>query len=223
MKFEKPWIMYGVAVLFAVLTLLQLPSCQSSRSAEEARAWWADEIASLETRLDQANQSVGDLRQSLAYYQQMLAQYPDNKEFADALENIATELAKAQQFKASIDGQLMTSRQRLAEIPEDATGSQIDWQMTGGAVQGVGTLLPPPWNVIAGIAGTVIAGIGGIGWQRAEKTTKAVVNGIDAAKAADETGTLKQGLKKTAPVLEAAMGPVALAKVKKIRSANGTL
>lgn len=142
------------------------------------------------------------------------------------LSELTERLAKAEAIAATT----AKLKDQSAEVNKKVASSiNPDGSVSPEGVAGVvAPLLPPPWNVLAVVAGAVVAG--GVGeWRRRqalatlnktksaledqEKALQSVVDGLEKAK--NTSTVLKNGLKDSAPILLSSYTPLAKEVVRK--------
>lgn len=223
-------------LILALCMVTLTAGCQSG-SPEDARAYWQQRIERLDTTQATLGQHVTTLQTTLDEMAASLADLPDDDSLAI---KIRTEAQKASEHmgwlldrQREVAAQVEAARLKLASLPAGATAEEINAQMTGQAVTSLGTVLPPPWNIVAVGIGTTIAASGGllgfIGRRKAQKAEERAaesdyilvqsVAAIENAKRFNEN--LKAGFHEAAPIIHTGYGPAVTARINEIRQSIG--
>lgn len=224
-----------LTVVILIIIALLLGGCETP--PEETRAFWEQRVERVEGVQADLSAQAAAIQASLDELVIALAEVPDDDSTADKLRdeaaNAAAVLADVRSKEAEVAAQVAAARQKLASIPADASSAEINAQMTGQAIQGVGAVLPPPWNAILLGVGTVIGGAGGlfglIGKRKAQKAeAKAAesdqtlvenINAIEIAKR--KNAKLREGFSEESGTIRGAMSVSTAETVNAIRSAVG--
>ena len=153
---------FRIIMVLAVLTL----SAGCHLTSQERYNLYQEQLKAVQLASEQTGQILNDLKIEVE-------KYPDSEE-------LKAKLAKAEEVKAEIDKKLAEYEERLSKIDAEAPGA--DLQAVGAGLQTAAPLIPPPWGALIGVAGTVLAGIGGASAHESKKKYKAHKIGVEKAK-----------------------------------------
>ncbi len=139
---KRRWIVV-VMLLFAIAMCMAGGGCNYSSQ---------ERMEAAEKALEHYEQVAVTIDNNITQIKAAMELMPDDAK----LKTIMTEALVA---KGKIDTVVGQTKELIADIDKGGgIGSEI--QAGGAAVSSVGAVLPPPWNGIAAIAGTLLGGIG---------------------------------------------------------------
>lgn len=197
---------------FAAL-LFCLPAC----TGDEARAAWLARIEQLEGAQANVQDRMSELAVLAEDLRAELAAMPEDAAGRDTLSAYLDQVTAA---KAEIDAYGARIADAIADVKADiqAAGDSalaVNASGAGSVLTTAAPLLPPPWNGIAAIGGTLLGAIGAAAAKRRGEQLKDVVFAIDTAKRSDET--FASALNGVGGVVRSAMGKATATKVDQIR------
>lgn len=208
-----------LAGMILVLTLsVLLLGCTGA----EARQAWLDRLGQLEAAQASVNDRMSDLavlaQDMAAKLEDMPADAPERDALAEYIAQIEKARLEVEAYGARIADAVAEVKATVAALDTDSPLA-VNATGAGSALTTAAPLLPPPWNGIAAIGGTLLGAFGAAVARQRGKQLGDVVFAIDTAKRGDEQ--FAKSLDNVGSVVRAAMGKSTAEKVDAIRNQKG--
>ena len=196
-----------------ILTVLMLAGC----TGEDTRQAWMLRIGQLEAAQTAVADRVSDLAVLAEDLKAELAAMPADAPGRDTLTAYLEQVTAA---RVEIDAYGARIADAIADVKADiaAAGDSalaVNASGAGSVLTTAAPLLPPPWNGLAALGGTLLGAIGAAAAKRRGDQLKDVVFAIDTAKRGDEQ--FAAALDNVGGIVRAAMTPGTAKTVDKIR------
>lgn len=170
-----------------VVLLLMLVMAGCNGTSQERLDGLAAFLGIAKKQSELVNDDIATIQQTIADLQ-VAANDPalspeDAAKIKAMMETVAEKLSIALEVKVKVDKAISDAEAKIAEIAANGNtnvGDEI--QAAGHTITAAGQALPPPFGVYAGIAGTILAAIGGIIAKRKGDALTNVVRTVDKAK-----------------------------------------
>jgi len=184
----------------------------------EARQAWMDRLGQLEAAQASVNDRVSDLAVLASDLASELEAMPADAPGRDALTEYIAQVEKArlevEAYGARIADAVAEVKTTVAALDTESPLA-VNATGAGSALTSAAPLLPPPWNGIAAIGGTLLGAFGAALAKRSKAQLQDVVFAIDTAKRGDEQ--VAKSIDNVGSVIRAAMGKSTAEKVDNLR------
>jgi len=188
LRLPRPALIAIALLLFAILAAAT--GCNTEQRIETAQQVM-DRLEQQEQRIDQ---SIQRMEQDLATAEQQLeaaATQPSSspettRQLKRFVEQMQQRLAQAEGIKADLEGRLGQWSEKLDKLEADKATLSDELKLAGEGLQSVSGALPPPFNSVGYLVGTLLT-IGGVGFgahqrkgkKQAERVGRNLVSSVD--------------------------------------------